>query len=94
MRTGIYMVPMARLKVSTIAGIRAKGVNYAPGAGMASDHATVLARALQTSVVDGTRPALLFAAGVVAIGAFLSLLIPVHGPAPSLVPVPVLLPGS
>jgi hypothetical protein len=35
---------------------------------------------LQSSVVNGARPALFFAAGVVTIGAFLSLLIPNIGP--------------
>ena len=45
--------------------------------------AAALAHALQNSVVNGARPALLFAAGVVALGAFLSLLIPNYGPPPT-----------
>jgi EmrB/QacA subfamily drug resistance transporter len=71
-----------RLKASTIAGIRAKGVNYQPGSGATRGQVSELTRALQTSVVNGARPALLFAAGVVALGACLSLLIPAYGPAP------------
>ena len=59
----------AQLKASTIAGIRAKGVNYAPGAGATRGQAAELTHALQTSVVNGARPALFFAAGVVTIGA-------------------------
>jgi hypothetical protein len=70
----------AGLKVATIAGIRAKGVNYAPASGATRGQTAALAHALQNSVVDGARPALFFAAGVVAIGAFLSLLIPAQGP--------------
>jgi EmrB/QacA subfamily drug resistance transporter len=68
------------VKLSTIADIRAKGVNYAPAAKSAEGQAAALARALEGSVVSGARPALLFAAGVVTIGAFLSLLIPDIGP--------------
>jgi MFS family permease len=70
----------APLKLSTIAGIRAKGVNYSPGPRTTDTQAAALAHALQSSVVNGARPALFFAAGVVTIGAFLSLLIPNIGP--------------
>jgi MFS family permease len=70
----------AGLKVATIGGIRAKGVNYTPAAGATRFQTAALAHALQNSVVDGARPALFFAAGVVTIGAFLSLLIPASGP--------------
>jgi MFS family permease len=69
-----------RVRVSTIGGIRAQGVNFAPAGEVSREQAAALTRALQTSVVDGARPALLFAALVVAIGALLSLLIPAHGP--------------
>ncbi len=72
----------AVLKASTIAGIRAKGVNYVPARGATRGQMAELTHALQTSVVNGARPALLFAAVVVALGACLSLLIPVYGPAP------------
>jgi len=70
------------LQDATIAGIRAKGVNYAPAGGATHEQVAALGHALRASVVDGARPALLFAAVVVGIGALLSLLIPAHGPAP------------
>jgi hypothetical protein len=70
------------LRASTIAGIRSQGVNFAPGGEATREQGAALTRALQTSVVDGARPALLFAAAVVALGAALSLLIPAHGPVP------------
>ena len=70
----------AGIKAATIGGIRAKGVNYTPAAGATRVQTAALAHALQNSVVDGARPALFFAAGVVTIGAFLSLLIPASGP--------------
>ena len=61
--------------------IRAKGVNYAPPSRATTDaRSAALTHALQSSVVDGARPALLFAAAVVTLGAFLSLLIPTYGP--------------
>ena len=77
-RTSV-LIP-AGLKVSTIAGIHAKGVNYTPAPGTTHAQAAALEHALQNSVVDGARPALLFAAAVVTLGAFLSLLIPAHAP--------------
>jgi predicted MFS family arabinose efflux permease len=73
-RTSV-LIP-AGLKVATIAGIRAQGVTYAPAPGVTGAQRAALAHALRHSVVDGARPALFFAAGVVTIGAFLSLLIP------------------
>jgi hypothetical protein len=68
------------VKTATIAQIRAKGVNFAPAAGTPKAQAGALVHALEQSVVAGARPALLFAAGVVALGGFLSLLIPNIGP--------------
>ena len=70
----------APLKALTIASIRAKGVNYAPPRVARPSQVAALTHALQGSVVDGARPALLFAAAVVTLGAFLSLLIPTYGP--------------
>jgi EmrB/QacA subfamily drug resistance transporter len=70
----------AAVKASTIAAIRAKGVNYSPARGPSRGEISALTHALQSSVVSGARPALLFAAGVVTLGAFLSLLIPTAGP--------------
>jgi EmrB/QacA subfamily drug resistance transporter len=68
------------LRATTIAGIRAKGVNFAPVSGTPHPQAVALTHALEHSVVAGARPALLFAAAVVTLGAFLSLLIPNIGP--------------
>jgi EmrB/QacA subfamily drug resistance transporter len=68
------------LEAATIARIRVQGVNFAPPAGTPRAQAIELVHALERSVVAGARPALLFAAAVVAIGGFLSLLIPNIGP--------------
>ncbi len=83
------------VKASTIAAIRAKGVNYAPATNATRGDINVLTHALQTSVVDGARPALLFAAAVVTVGAFLSLLIPTSAPAAAgEAPIPGVEPGE
>ena len=71
-----------RIRASTVAGIRAQGVNFVPGGDATHAQVAALAHALRTSVVDGARPALFFAAAVVGLGALLSLLIPVHAAAP------------
>ncbi len=84
----------ASVKAATIASIRAKGVNYAPAAGAPRGEVHALTQALQTSVVSGARPALLFAAGVVALGALLSLLIPTYGPPPPAATAPGVEPGE
>jgi EmrB/QacA subfamily drug resistance transporter len=68
------------VQTATIERIRAKGVNFAPLPGMPRAQGIALTRALERSVVAGARPALLFAAAVVTLGAFLSLLIPDIGP--------------
>jgi hypothetical protein len=68
------------VKTATIAGLRGKGLNFAPPPGTPKQPAIALAHALEQSVVAGARPALLFAAAVVALGGFLSLLIPDIGP--------------
>ena len=82
------------LRDSTIAGIRAKGVNFAPAGGATHEQVAALGHALRASVVDGARPALLFAAAVVGIGALLSLLIPAHGPVTAEEPPPGVEPGG
>ncbi len=66
--------------MATIGRIHSQGVNFAPPAGTPKAQAIALGHALEQSVVAGARPALLFAAGVVALGGFLSLLIPNIGP--------------
>jgi MFS family permease len=68
------------LQTATIARIRAQGVNFVPRAGTPRSQTIELVHALERSVVAGARPALLFAAAVVALGGFLSLLIPNIGP--------------
>jgi EmrB/QacA subfamily drug resistance transporter len=68
------------VKTATFAQLRDKGVNFAPPPGTPKQQAIALGHALEQSVVAGARPALLFAAGVVALGGFLSLLIPDIGP--------------
>jgi EmrB/QacA subfamily drug resistance transporter len=75
-----------RVRASTVAGIRAQGVNFLPTRDVSPEQAAVLTHSLRSSVVDGARPALLFAALVVALGALLSLLIPAVGPAPAELP--------
>ena len=55
-------------------------MNFAPTSGIPRGQAIALTHALEQSVVAGARPALLFASGVVTLGAFLSLLIPNIGP--------------
>jgi hypothetical protein len=55
--------------------LHAKGVNFTAPAGSATERAT-LRRIVESAVADGARPALLFAAAIVSVGAVLSLLIP------------------
>src|SRR6185437_7198189 len=75
---GITLPP--GVKAATIGRIHSQGVNFAPPAGTPKTQAFALGHALEQSVVAGARPALLFAAAVVALGGFLSLLIPDIGP--------------
>src|SRR5258708_2238781 len=70
----------AGVKGATVTQLREKGVNFAPLRGTPRQPAIALRHALEQSVVAGARPALLFAAAVVALGGFLSLLIPNIGP--------------
>ena len=70
----------AGVKRATFARIHSQGVNFAPPRGTPKAQAIALGHALEQSVVAGARPALLFAAAVVALGGFLSLLIPNIGP--------------
>jgi EmrB/QacA subfamily drug resistance transporter len=66
----------ASLKSDVIARIHANGVNFTPPAGTPSHDLATLQHALDASVADGARVALLFAMGVVMVGAVVSLLIP------------------
>ena len=68
-------LPVA-VKAQALTGVHAYGAFYTPPASTSPHDATILEHALRTSVVGGTRTALVFAASVVAVGAFLSFLIP------------------
>jgi Na+/melibiose symporter-like transporter len=68
------------VKANVIAGVRAGGVSF-DSASVASPSAALTVRhALDAAVTAGARPALFFAAGVVAIGTMVSFLIPNVGP--------------
>jgi EmrB/QacA subfamily drug resistance transporter len=64
------------LKAHALAGVHALGGSYLPPASTSPHDLATLQHALQASVTSGTRTALLFAIGVVALGALLSFLIP------------------
>ncbi|HEY5076123.1 MAG TPA: MFS transporter [Acidimicrobiia bacterium] len=68
-------LPLA-VKAQVLAGVHAQGAFYKPPASTSPHDTSILQHALRTSVVGGTRFALLFAAVVVAVGALLSFLIP------------------
>ena len=68
-------LPLA-VKAQALAGVHAQGAFYKPPASTSPHDTSILQHALRTSVVGGTRFALLFAAVVVAVGALLSFLIP------------------
>lgn len=66
----------AALKVQALAGVHASGAFYQPPASTGPRYTAILEHALRTSVASGTRAALVFAATIVLIGAFVSFLIP------------------
>ncbi len=68
------------LKVRSGILVHQYGANFAPPRGTSPRDAATLQHALVDGVAAGTRPAMLFAAGVVLVGTFLSLLIPRIGP--------------
>jgi EmrB/QacA subfamily drug resistance transporter len=70
----------APTKVRSAAAIEEAGPSFQPPPGTPPREAAALSRALDHGVADGARFALLFAAGLVTIGSFLSLLIPPVGP--------------
>ena len=70
----------ATLKAQAAARLRVLGPNFSAPRLATSHQAAVLERILASAVVGGTRPALLFAAGVVGAGAVISLWIPRIGP--------------
>jgi predicted MFS family arabinose efflux permease len=66
----------AAVKAQALAGVHAQGAFYRPPASTSPHDTTILQHALRTSVVGGTRAALIFATIVVLCGAMLSFLIP------------------
>jgi len=59
-----------------VAAISRSGVNFVPPAGATAHDASILRRSLDLAVAAGARPPLLYATGVVAIGAVMSQFIP------------------
>src|SRR5262249_50746362 len=70
------------VKLNALAGVHADGAYYRPTASTNAHDTSIVQHALRASVASGTRITLLFAAGIVVIGAFLSFLIP-RIPAPA-----------
>ena len=66
----------AATKSATLPVLHVQGVDFTPAAGTPTHDASALGHILQSAVAAGARPALLFAATVVAIGCGLSFLIP------------------
>jgi EmrB/QacA subfamily drug resistance transporter len=66
----------AAVKLHALAGVHANGAYYRPPASTSAHDTSIVQHALRSSVASGTRIALLFAASIVTIGAFLSFLIP------------------
>ena len=63
--------------------VHSLGTNFAAPHGLSNRDVDVLHRVLADAVANGARIALLFAMGVVALGAVISFLIPRHEPAPA-----------
>ncbi len=68
------------VKATVITGVRAGGVSFDATSVGSPGAATTVRHALDAAVTAGARPALFFAAGVVAIGTMVSFLIPNVGP--------------
>ena len=66
----------AGLKTQAISQLRTSGVGFTPPRGSSLADTATLRTTIESSLAAGARPALLFAAAVVSIGAALSLLIP------------------
>jgi predicted MFS family arabinose efflux permease len=64
------------LKAQVTGQLHTSGVGFSPPSGLSSVDAATLRTTIESSIAAGARPALLFAATVVSIGAALSLLIP------------------
>jgi hypothetical protein len=66
----------ASLRDTAVAGVHAQGASFPVPHGVSGVDATALSNALATGITEAVRPALLLAAGLVLVGAFLSLLLP------------------
>jgi MFS family permease len=64
------------LRDTAVAGVHAQGASFPVPRGTLSVDAAALSHALATGITEAVRPALLLAAGFVAVGAVLSLLLP------------------
>jgi EmrB/QacA subfamily drug resistance transporter len=64
------------VRAPAMAGLHKLGANFTPPAGLAQGDTDTLRRIMANAVAGGTRPALIFAATVVGVGALFSLLIP------------------
>ena len=64
------------LRDTAVAGVHAQGASFPVPRGTSGLDAAALSHALATGITEAVRPALLLAAGFVAVGAFLSLLLP------------------
>jgi predicted MFS family arabinose efflux permease len=76
----------AAVKAQATKQIRARGVSFVPPSGSNAHDLAVLGKTMTSSISDGARPALLFAATLAFVGALVALLIPdtssllSHGP--------------
>ena len=70
------------VKARLIAGVRSGGVSF-DGSSVGAEAVAAVRHSLEAAVTAGARPALFFAAGVVAIGTAVSFLIPDIGPLPA-----------
>jgi NAD kinase len=76
----------AAVKTQATKEIRARGVSFVPPTGSSAHSLAVLGKTMTSSISDGARPALLFAATLALMGALVALLIPdtssllAHGP--------------
>jgi EmrB/QacA subfamily drug resistance transporter len=75
-------IPSA-VKSEAVSRVHSLGTNFAAPHGLSNRDVDVLHRVLADAVANGARIALLFAMGVVALGALISFLIPRHEPAPA-----------
>jgi hypothetical protein len=66
----------AAVKNQATKQIRARGVSFVPPSGSAPHDLAVLGKTMTSSISEGARPALLFAAALAFVGALVSLLIP------------------